>query len=386
MKPEEYQPALTRSDQAWRLLACLAPSVMFWSWVWQGQYDNAPWLLVTDIALGAAAFVLVLYRRRHPLAIALLLNAAGAFSALAGGPAVLAAVSLATRRQPRELAAVGVTTLAALLIFDQMQMGQADLPFYQELLYNAGFVVLQLGLGMYIGSRRELVWMLQRRAERAEAERDERVPRIRAAERTAIAREMHDVLGHRISQISLHAGALTYRDDLDTETLRAGAAQIQASANEALRDLRAVLGVLRGSEAPEPPTYPDIAALVTDARAQGTRIHFTDDVERSEPVPDQLGRALYRIVQEGITNARKHAPGAPVSIRMAGTVADGIDVRIRNPLRDERARIPAAQAGAGLGLGLVGIRERAGLSGGRVEVQRSDIEHVLHAWLPWRTL
>lgn len=380
-RPEEYQPELTRSDQAWRLLACLALSATFWSWVWHDEYLEHQGRLVADVLLGVAAYAVVLKRRRYPLTIALATNVAAAFSALAGGPAVLAAVSLATRRKPRELLPLAIVIFTASLLFDQTQTVRFHTPFYEDVLYGIAFVVLQLGWGMYIGSRRELVWVLQRRAERAEAERDERVRRVRAAERTAIAREMHDVLGHRISQISLHAGALTYRDDLDAQTLRAGAAQIQASANEALRDLRAVLGVLRGAEAqPGPPTYPDIAALVAESREQGTRIDLVDDVERSEPVPDQLGRALYRIVQEGITNARKHASGAPISIRMTGSMRDGIELWIRNPLGDVDSPAPAP----GTELGLVGLRERAELSGGRFDVRRADREHVLHTWLPWR--
>ena len=102
-----------------------------------------------------------------------------------------------------------------------------------------------LGWGMYIGSRRELLWTLRQRAERAEAERDLRVGKAQSDERARLAREMHDVLAHRISQVSMHAGALSFRTDLDAVALRSGIAEVQSTANEALTDLRNVLGVSR---------------------------------------------------------------------------------------------------------------------------------------------
>ena len=98
---------------------------------------------------------------------------------------------------------------------------------------------------MYIGSRRELLWTLRNRAETAEAEQELRVSQARSNERARIAREMHDVLAHRISQISMHAGALSFRDDLTADEMRDSAAVIQEKAHEALTDLRGVLGVLR---------------------------------------------------------------------------------------------------------------------------------------------
>ncbi|MCR8526381.1 histidine kinase dimerization/phosphoacceptor domain-containing protein, partial [Escherichia coli] len=137
--------------------------------------------------------------------------------------------------------------------------------------------------GLYLGSRRELLWTLRDRAERAESEQQLRASTARDAERARIAREMHDVLAHRISQVSMHAGALAFREDLTAEQMRTSAAVIQAKANEALTDLRAVLGVLREQETGRPveppqPTYGDIPALVADAREEGMSIEFTDDL------------------------------------------------------------------------------------------------------------
>ena len=203
---------------------------------------------------------------------------------------------------------------------------------------------------MYIGSRRELVWTLRQRAERAEAEQELRMAQARGNERSRIAREMHDVLAHRISQISLQAGALGFRSDLDADELRANAAVIRDLANEALTDLRGVLGVLRDpgtgelAHAPQP-TWSDLPSLVDQARDAGLHVVLTDRLPRDAPVPDVVGRTLYRIVQEGITNAGKHAPGAVVRIEVSGSPEEGVDIVLRNPLGFGPTRTPGSGPG-----------------------------------------
>ena len=168
-------------------------------------------------------------------------------------------------------------------------------------LYNLALATILIAWGMYLGSRRELVWELNNRVKRAEAERDERSDRARESERARIAQEMHDVLGHRISQISMHAGALAFRNDLTPDQLREGASRIQDTANEALTDLRGVLGVLRDSKTglliePPQPTYEDVPRLVEAAREAGMRIDFHDGLRGELPtaggphaVPDPAG-------------------------------------------------------------------------------------------------
>ena len=136
------------------------------------------------------------------------------------------------------------------------------------------------------------------------------------AERTRIAREMHDVLAHRISLLALHAGGLEVRPDLPPEQVQETAALLRATARQALEELRSVIGVLRESEAEEPtpaapqPTLTDLARLVEDTRRAGTDIDFEMHVEHVDEVPAALGRDAYRIVQEALTNVGKHAPGA----------------------------------------------------------------------------
>ena len=163
------------------------------------------------------------------------------------------------------------------------------------------------------------------RARRAEAEQQLLVEQARHAERTRIAREMHDVLAHRISLLSLHAGALEFRPDAPPEEVARAAAVIRASAHQALEDLRAVIGVLRDGadgEAPQPP-QPTLAALpglLEESRAAGMRLHADVRVADLAAVPDAVGRHALRIVQEALTNARKHATvgrGRPARRRRA---------------------------------------------------------------------
>jgi signal transduction histidine kinase len=375
--PEAYQPRLSVWGHSWRVLAMLSISAVAWLPIVDDQSETL-WML--DVTLGAVSYVLVFFRRRWPLPIAVLLNVISLGSGIASGPAVLATVSVATRRRWREMAVVGSTGFASAQLFMQLQPGSNSDPFWLNLTVNVVATGAILGWGMYLGSRRELMWTLRHRAETAEAEQELRVGQARAKERARIAREMHDVLAHRISQVSMHAGALAFREDLTPDEVRISAGVIREKAHEALTDLRGVLGVLRGADgeltiAPQP-TYADLSELVDEARASGLAIAYDDRVSAPEEVPDAAGRTLYRIVQEGITNARKHAPGALLTIELTGSPEHGLDVRMRNPLG-------FGSATPGAGLGLVGLSERAELRGGRLTHRREAGSYVLHGWIPW---
>jgi signal transduction histidine kinase len=337
-------------------------------------------LLIVDVALGLVSYVAVFFRRRWPVTVALLLSVISAFSGSASGPAVLAAVSVATRRRWREIALVGSVAFAAAMFFNTTQPGPGDDSWWLDLTINAIATAAWVSWGLYIGSRRELVWTLRHRAERAEAEQELRVAQARVNERARIAREMHDVLAHRISQVSMHAGALAFREDLTPEQVHASATVIRDKAHEALTDLRGVLGVLRGADgepalAPQP-TYADLDELIAEARTGGVNIEMQDRVSAPTEVPEAAGRTLYRIVQEGITNARKHAPGTLLTVELSGSPEDGLDVVMRNPLG-------FGSATPGAGLGLVGLTERAELRGGRLDARREGARFVLHGWIPW---
>lgn len=214
-------------------------------------------------------------------------------------------------------------------------------------------------------------------AARAEAEQA-RLAEARLAERARIAREMHDVVAHRISLVAMRAGILAHRA-ADPETADE-ARLIQTSARDALAELRVVLADLRGADAPpEPPqpTLADLAVLVAEARDAGQRI----DLDLAVPVgdvPAGLSRQAFRIVQEGLTNARKHAPGARVGVAIAGHPGGGLVVEVTNPVADL-----ALSDGTGAGLGLVGVAERVALLGGAVRHGVASGTFGLHASLPW---
>ncbi|HET6937002.1 MAG TPA: histidine kinase [Nocardioides sp.] len=375
--PEAYQPRVSRWGHAWRIVLMLGISAVAWLPV---AGDQAEWLLVLDLSLGLLTFVLVFFRRRWPVTIAVVTNLCAAVSGTASGPAVLAVASVATRRRWKEMALAGSVAFASAMFFSTTQPGQTHDPWWLDLSITVVATAAILGWGLYLGSRRELVWTLRNRAERAEAEQELRVAQARANERARIAREMHDVLAHRISQVSMHAGALAFREDLTPDEVRTSASVIREKAHEALTDLRGVLGVLRSAEgdpmlAPQP-TYADLAELVEEARQSGLHVDFHDRLSGSAEVPDVVGRTVYRIVQEGLTNARKHAPGTLLTVELSGSPEDGVDVVMKNPLG-------FGSTTPGAGLGLVGLTERAELRGGRLEAFRNGAHFVLHGWIPW---
>jgi signal transduction histidine kinase len=196
---------------------------------------------------------------------------------------------------------------------------------------------------------------------------------------------MHDVLAHRLSLLSVHAGALAFRPDAPREDVARAASVIRSSAHLALEDLREVIGLLREepSGIPESPqrSLAQVADLVEESRQAGMHIDLENTVADKADIPATSGRTVYRIVQEGLTNARKHAPKKPVSVIVEGAPGVGLTLEVRQPLvggRSQKKSIP------GSGTGLVGVAERISLAGGRLEHGPTESgEYRLWAWLPW---
>jgi signal transduction histidine kinase len=382
-RAEDTRPELTFVAHAWRLTICFIFSMLVWSQAVEKEWDDYRTIFWFEVVLGLAGFVLVVFRRRAPIAIAAVIACLSAFSGIASGPATLSAVSMATLRRPIPIICIGLLNFVCAMTYTLYAPFELREAIWVSVVINLVVNAAMMGWGMYLGSRRELVWTLRQRASRAEAEQELRVAQGRSQERERIAREMHDVLAHRITQISMQAGALAFRDDLAADQLRDGLGVIQGKSNEAIHELRGVLGVLRDRttgelvEGPQP-TYADIAALVEESREHGVHIEFSDRVDRSqEAVPDVVGRALYRIIQEGLTNATKHAPGARVSIALTGSPAHGINVLISNPLGFAAGSTPGA------GLGLVGLAERAELRGGTLSNGQEGSSFVIRGSIPW---
>ncbi len=380
---EEIQPPLTWRGHAWRLAACGLISAVVWSTAIRDELESNRVLFGVEVVLGLVSYVLVSQRRRAPVMVAMVTALLSGFSAIATGPAILAATSLATHRVAWSVTVVGLTNVATGAFYALFAPIRLREPVWVGVPIVVAVTVAVMAWGLYLGSRRELMWTLRQRITRAESEQELRLAQARSTERERIAREMHDVLAHRITQISMQAGALAFRDDLAADQLRRGLGEIQAKSNEAIHDLRGVLGVLRDAatgrlvDGPQP-TYSEIAGLIAESRAHGVNVELIDRVDRSvEVVPDVVGRALYRIVQEGLTNSAKHAPGAHVSVELSGSPGHGIDVLVRNPLGFR------AGSASGAGLGLVGLSERAALRGGTLVHGREGTQFVLRGSLPW---
>lgn len=387
---DPYQPRLRWWSHLWRYALALVVGLLVWAPVIEAQAEERPLLFWVDLVLGVAAFVVVGWRRRWPMTVAVLTVLLAPLSSLSAGAATLAVVSLATRRRWWQLLVIAALNLVTTWAYYRVQPVRDSDPWWLLTLVTVAAIAATLAWGMFIGSRRELLWTLRQRAETAEAERDLRATQARSNERARIAREMHDVLAHRISQISMHAGALTFREDLSADQMRSSLAVIQTKAHEALSDLREVLGVLRAESDLAPltgpqPTYGDLRSLVEDARAAGASIEYDESLPGDQAPPAAVGRTVYRIVQEGITNATKHAPAAALHVRLGGSPESGVEVVLRNALGFGPTRTPGA------GLGLVGLAERAELRGGWLAHGVEDPgpggprtpSFVLRAWLPW---
>ncbi|WP_354642056.1 sensor histidine kinase [Kitasatospora camelliae] len=232
-----------------------------------------------------------------------------------------------------------------------------------------GVTVPPVVTGLYVGARRRLVESLKDRAHGLEAELSllaeqarERAARARLEERTRIAREMHDVVAHRVSLMVVHASALERIIPKDPEKGVQSARLVGDVGRQALDELREILGVLRMTEAPRQAEPADTLArlprLVDQSRAAGMAVTLTVSGER-RLYADEAEQTAYRVVQEGLTNAHKHAGGAQVAVLLA-YVPNGVRVAVVN---DRAAGGPAVLLPSG-GNGLVGMRERVLALGG----------------------
>jgi signal transduction histidine kinase len=316
---------------------------------------HPPWLRPLAVAVVIASVVALRWRRTHPGAVGIGVAAASVVFVVAP---FVATFNAAIRARGRDLAVVAGLTIASNFTNPLLYRGPQSL----QAEFGAGLLLtaVAIGWGLFVRARRQLVQSMHEQADRAGDE-------AREAERRRIAREMHDVLAHRLSLLSVHAGALEFNRDAPADEVAEAARVIRESARGALDELRSVIGVLREDRGesltqPPQPTLADLAALVEESRAAGMRITARIELGDATP-PAAVGRTAYRIVQEGLTNARKHAPGAAVTLTV--NAPDG-DLQV-----EVRSLAPVAVASEsplpGAGTGLIGLAERVTLAGGELE-------------------
>ncbi|MET9406043.1 histidine kinase [Streptomyces sp. NPDC002935] len=340
---------------------------------------------------GVWAALIVPARRVRPLAAALcvsLLLVGHNVWTLAVVPLVVLSATRRIAPQRRAWQAVGVAcaTVGALTVARALVRSDA-LPL--ELAGNAVSAVLLLLLptlaGTLLGRRRPLVSLLRERNAYLEQTRTLTTAAARTEERTRIAGEMHDLLGHRLSLISVHAGALELAAARQAPALVGQAELLRTTAGTAMGELREILGVLRHVDitdltdrtGDERGTREDITALVTESRQTGSTVELDWSVPDMAEVDLRTRQAIHRVVREGLTNVLKHASGAPAKVEVKGT-DKGIAVSVTN--EPPRA---ADRSQGGSRSGLAGCQERISLLGGTFEAGAlTNGGFRMAAWLP----
>jgi signal transduction histidine kinase len=368
------------------------------SW-WPAHPSTLAWVM---LAVQALADLSLAARRRAPitviailtaftLAISLLISPAGALTPANPGNiwapfgTILAAYGpfyycKDGQSQRTAFVAVGIMTAVVARVWD---------PSWQVIT----FAVLRTAVGpllaLYFGARQAMVRALTERAERAERERYLLAGQARADERARLAAEMHDVVTHRVSLMVLQAGALSVT--ANDEATRRAAEELRAAGVQALDELRDLVGILRTSPGDgQAPPAGSLAALIAESTAVGTPAELSEhgDPSLASPV---VGRTVYRIVREALTNVRKHAPGARVLVQISYGESQ-VQLTVTNTAAAARPGPSLASTGTGLaatgsGLGLAGLRQRIELVHGTLRAGPAPdggfcLEATLPAYVP----
>ena len=386
-----------------------------------GFFDSLPSVLKATLVFAAVA--LLLLRRKLPLMA--LLGLAAIAGALPTAGLLTAAVAYTAARRveaPRQrvgllLTAAGLPLLISILGSLLTDYGGWVAGFALGAVVAGAGVAIPGLVGTSAGQQERLLRALRDRAASAEEARRLADDASRVEERSRIAAEMHDLVGHRLSLISLHTGGLEMALATKAPELKDDAAQIRLATRGAMQELREVLGVLgplgrdTGTEAltDATGTRPDIEALAEESRAAGIPVTFTwrgPDLDTLEP---RVRRAVHRVVRESLTNVHRYATGAAVELTVTHTdgrtaphaathasdrtgdgineqtgdhAGDRITVRVRNGAPPAP---PEATTGLGTGRGLTGLRERLRLLGGELHTGPTPVGGFLvEATLPSR--
>lgn len=299
----------------------------------------------------------------------------------------LAFSALHGRRRLVGLLAVGVGMAVGMLV----DGGRADVGnLVHSALFTVALCVPAAVTGGYVSARHRYTRAVEERASALQAQHAAETAAALAQERLRIARELHDVIAHSVGLMGVQAGAVRRRLQPEQEALRQTLLSVESTGRSAIEELQHVLGVLRADagapaeDAAPQPTLAELPALVAAARAAGQEVSLT-----VTGGPARGGGAEvsgYRIVQEALTNARKHAPGVPVALTV-DVDADAIRIGARNALPAAAAPSDEGADGAvrGTGHGLLGMRERVQAFGGTLDVDRGSGWFRLQAVLPLST-
>jgi signal transduction histidine kinase len=360
----------------------LAGAVILVGELLHGNHSAGP----APVALGLAAAAALSARRRWPVvtlvvssglvAVLIHLDRSGGTVAVVAPAVALYSFALNRGRSAQLLAAAGA--VGAVLIADLLHSGR---PGILQTLGHVLLVALPLLAAEAIRSHRSNMVLLADRLELAERAREQEAARHVEQERMRIARELHDVVAHTLTEINVQAAAAAERTRPGEP--RAALERIEQASHGAIGELRGILGVLRDPNIPQPPRAPapgisELVQLTERARDTGLDVQLTVSGEQPAGLSDASSLAAYRIVQESLTNARRHAPGALVCVSLDFN-ATQLSVAVEN-------------TGAGTangnqptgGVGIAGMRERATALGGSLQAEPTPDGFLVQAQLPYR--
>jgi signal transduction histidine kinase len=344
---------------------------------------NAPALAAAGVGVvdwlwfGAVHLPLV-WRRRAPVVVFwTVLGLAGAAlitspRAIVQGvyPESLALVAIYTVAlyRPRRYLWPAIAVLESILVVAVWQQEQP----WNSLALGTSALAATVLLGVTVGTRRAYLGELEERARRLERERDQQAQLAAATERARIAREMHDIVAHNLAVMIALADGAAFTATVAPDRAADAMQQVSGTGRQALAEMRRLLGLLHDGEPPQGPSeltpqpgLDDLDELVDQVRAAGVRVELTREGTAGAWGPG-AGLAVYRIVQEALTNTLKHAgPQASAQVRLRYTTAE-VDVEVTDDGAGRPAQ-PATSGMAALGHGLAGMIERAASYGGQVE-------------------
>jgi signal transduction histidine kinase len=352
--------------------------------------SNRP--LAVTLAVGAAGMLVL--RRRAPtvtlavsgglvLALFAVDHAAGTIAVVAPAAALY---SLALVRGRGHIVVGAVAAAAAVILADVFLAGghRHGHGLTLQTLGHAALVAIPVLAAEALRNHRSYVRLLLDRLELAERTREEEARRRAEQERLRIARELHDVVAHTLTTINVQAGVARHLLKRQPDHAEGALATIESASHDALQELRAILGVLREPGEEEAPLEPApglaaVEALIEGARSGGGEIDFQVAGTPPERVPDAVQLAAFRIIQESLTNTRRHAPGAPAGVAIAyGN--DRLRLTIENTTVSRRRNGSRREAGTGIR----GMRERAAALGGTLETENGGGRFRIAAELPYR--